>query len=120
SGDVSIDNVIVEGLSSLNGRYALNLGVDNAMVTNLTSKAKVDTAINVSSSNNHIVAKVINAVHPYVNSGVKNNIEIVGISKLIDVSTIDETSTTKNVITNNLNETVTQKTVTANNSITEN
>lgn len=79
-GNLVINGVVVNELSELSGKYALNLGVNNALVTNLYSNAKTHSAINVTANNCYISAKVVNTNVDYIDSGNNNSFDIRGNS----------------------------------------
>jgi hypothetical protein len=70
TGTVIFDNIVVKELSTLNGRYAVNNTVDNAVFTNINSRATTDVAIKNTGNKCVFIGQVLNAVKIIEDTGV--------------------------------------------------
>lgn len=68
-GVVMFNTLTFEGLSSLNGRYAIHNTIDNAIFDNIYSKVTTPVAIYNNSSNSVFVGKVLNSNEPIEDVG---------------------------------------------------
>lgn len=79
NANVQAENLMFNQLSAVGGICVLDIGTDGGYF-NVKSVATCDKCIVVSGNNNNIVAIVENATTPITDNGLKNNIEIAGIS----------------------------------------
>lgn len=79
NANVQAENLMFNQLSAVGGICVLDIGTDGGYF-NVKSVATCDKCIVVSGNNNNIVAVVENAATPITDNGLKNNIEIAGIS----------------------------------------
>lgn len=77
--DVQMANTIFNHLSSVAGVSVLDIMSDGG-VYEFVSKATCTNCVVISGDDNKIVARVENATNPVVDTGDRNNIEIVGVS----------------------------------------
>lgn len=82
AGNLLVDNIIFNHLSTLNGNRCIITSVDNSVFENVYSVANVSTAIEINANNVSIRAKLNNAVNAYINNGSVNNIHIIGKEEL--------------------------------------
>lgn len=69
NGKALFENVMIDKLSSLSGRYSISNSVNNAVFTGFYINATTQTAINNSGNNCVYEAKIINAVSPINDTG---------------------------------------------------
>lgn len=79
NADVQCENVVFNQLSAVGGISVVDIGTDGGYF-NIKSLATCNKCIVVSGNENNIVAIVKNATTPVTDTGLKNNIEIVGMS----------------------------------------
>ena len=79
NADVQCENVVFNQLSAIGGISVIDIGTDGGYF-NVKSLATCDMCIVVNSNDNNIVAIVKNATTPVTDNGLRNNIEIVGVS----------------------------------------
>lgn len=79
NADVQCENVVFNQLSAVGGISVLDIGTDGGYF-NIKSLATCNKCIVVSGNENNVVAIVKNATTPVTDTGLKNNIEIVGMS----------------------------------------
>lgn len=98
-GTVTVDNIIINQVSKLNGVSSITIGTNNGVFDNIVSITPIATGIIVNGDNNKITAVIENAMVDYADNGIGNDIEIVGSSKKYTVSGgVSETSGSKNVV----------------------
>lgn len=79
NADVQCENVVFNQLSAVGGVSVMDIGTDGGYF-NVKSLATCDKCIVVNSNDNNIVAIVKNSTTPVTDNGLRNNIEIVGVS----------------------------------------
>ena len=79
NANVQAENLVFNHLSAVGGICVLDIGTDSGYF-NVKSVAPCNKCIVVSGNENNVVAIVENAATPVTDNGLKNNIEIVGIS----------------------------------------
>ena len=79
NANVQAESLVFNQLSAVGGICVLDIGTDGGYF-NVKSVATCDKCIVVSGNENNVVAIVENATTPVTDDGLKNNIEIVGIS----------------------------------------
>lgn len=84
-------NVVAENwnigyISSINGRHAINNGIDNVQFTNVVIDTVVPTGLNFGANYCKFTGQVIGAVNPVVDMGEMNSFTIVGLSESVKYS----------------------------------
>lgn len=79
--NVTADNWHVGYISSINGRYAINNGIDDAVFTNIFVDSVVPTGFNCGGSYCKFVGHMVGAVNPFVDLGEMNSVDLIGFSE---------------------------------------